>query len=251
MNKKYNIVNFKNSDSFIDYLFYIIIILFLIIYLIYITYIYEIDNNIDTILIKSNNIENFNNNIQQKDQKIPTIEKLKKENEDLLSINNNIEKKLTEQSRALFLSKNYNKIKESSFNNEINFIDADFNSTGLPEIDISEYNVIKTSEDLTKLINSASEFKNIYKVGEVVENPSSYNISKNDICYHHFKDKLSNDPAFEQKYPKCAACKLNNKDWTTTETKTNIEKICLFNPDASEQSGILNLEGCRKICEQN
>jgi len=237
-------MNSKNYNPSIDYFFYIIILLLLLI-TIYFLFKQKYFN------------ESFTNSSIPLSEKKPSPESLleiqnknlKTENEQLINLKTTLNTLLEEQSRGIYLSNNFNKIDENSFLNELSVLDNDFKKTKLPEIDISKYNVIDNEQEFEKLIEQTKTFKNIYKPGDIVTQDSDFNISKNDICYNN----LHNSEEIK-KYPNCMVCSINNpntydvqKSWKNT--KTNINSLCLFNPIASESSGILNYDGCKKLCK--
>jgi hypothetical protein len=124
--------------------------------------------------------------------------------------------------------------------------------------DLSKYifNLFNISCPLNKMrISRVAEmmydpFKNIYKPGDIVNQNSTFNIGKNEICYRN-KDKLLDiDNKFINNYPNCMVCSINdNKDtigWTNTHT--NIDKICLFNTNPEPNSGIPNFDNCKTMC---
>jgi hypothetical protein len=58
---------------------------------------------------------------------------------------------------------------------------------------------------------------------------------------------------FKEKYPQCMVCNIvSDKDLTDSDTwkntKTNINEVCLFNPNSKKNSGIPNLNQCKKMC---
>jgi hypothetical protein len=167
-----------------------------------------------------------------------------------------LEDSMRKQARALFLANNYYKIDNSSFNNEVSFINDDFVDIRLPASDFSGKTLISSQQEWNDLISKANGYKNLYKPGDVVIKPSEYNISKDTICYKDYETHLSNDPNFKKKYPECMVCSVNpDADYKNTKswknTKTNIHKVCLFNPNAPADSSILNYDGCRKLCALN
>ena len=256
MNKKYNIINSKSCNVSIDHFFYIIILLLII----YLVYLIIFNNNLkinesfsDVLLISPEKIET-------KKEIAPTpltseqlIVNLKVENEELITLKNKLGSLLEEQSRGLYLSSNYNKVDVNSFNDELDYVNTYFNDTKLPEINISSYNVINNEQKLNTLLNEAKTFKNIYAPGEKVLKSSNFNITKDDICYNRYKGKLAGDKNFIVNYPDCMVCSVNDTnsyehDNSWKNTKTNIKEVCLYNPTAETNSGILNYDGCKKIC---
>jgi hypothetical protein len=164
-----------------------------------------------------------------------------------------LEESMKKQARALYLSNNYYRIDDSSFNNEISFINDDFVDIRLPQNDFNGKVLINTTSEWNDVLSKANSYKNLYKEGDVVIKPSEYNISKDAICYKDYETHLANDPTFKQKYPECMVCSVNpDTDYKNTKswknTKTNIHKVCLFNPNTSNDSTILNYNGCKNLC---
>jgi len=165
-----------------------------------------------------------------------------------------LENVVKKQERSIYLSNNYYKIDDTSYINELNFINNDFMDVKLPSMDFKNKKIIESEKELNDYINKCSEYKNIYKVGDVVLKSSDDNITKDDICYKDHANKLSVDPEFKQKYPECMVCSVNpESDYSNTKswknTKTNIQKVCLFNPVSSSDTSILNYDGCKKLCK--
>jgi len=206
----------------------------------------------------TNNSNITSANLTTSENTKPTIEQLldqaKFKNIELSLSKEILEETLKKQKRALYLSKRYNKIVNSSLTDEIDFINIDFEDIQLPTSDFENKQLISTQKDLNDLISEVKEFKNIYKVGDIVTQKSDYNISKDNICYKDHSKFLKQDPNFQKKYPECMVCSVNpeqsykdTKSWKNT--KTNIKKICLFNPDSNSNSDILDYNGCAKMCK--
>jgi hypothetical protein len=164
-----------------------------------------------------------------------------------------LEESMKKQARATYLANNYYRIDDSSFNNELAFINDDFVDIRLPENDFNGKILVKTTSEWNDVLAKANSYKNLYKEGDVVIKPSEYNISKDTICYKDYETHLANDPTFKQKYPECMVCSVNpDTDYKNTKswknTKTNIHKVCLFNPNTSNDSTILNYNGCKNLC---
>lgn len=181
------------------------------------------------------------------------LQLFKTQNNTLKMSKDALEDSIRKQARALFLANNFYKIDDSSFNNEVNFINDDFADIRLPESDFNNKTLISTQQDWNNLLTKASGYKNLYKPGDVVIKSSDYNISKDTICYKDYETHLSNDPSFKTKYPECMVCAVNpDADYKNTKswknTKTNIHKVCLFNPNAPNNSTILNYTGCKNLC---
>lgn len=269
MNKKYTIVNSSLNDSemCVDYFFYIVIII-LIIYLI-------------TQYVLSDYKDNFNSNINENfsnDSSIDTtaeskpivgiktssevktqpnlelqLQEIKLQNDALKMSKEALEESIKKQERALFLAHNYYRIDDDSFNNEVAFINGNFSDIRLPESDFKNKILISGITDLNKLMQRTSQYKNLYKVGDIVLHSSDNNISKDDICYKDYSANIKKDEDFKKKYPECMVCSVNpESDYKNTpswkNTKTNIHKVCLFNPNAPNDSTTLNYSGCKKLC---
>ena len=164
-----------------------------------------------------------------------------------------LEESMKTQARALFLANNFYRIDDASFNNELTFINDDFVDIRLPKSDFKGKTLISTTAQWKDLLTKANSYKNLYKPGDVVIKPSEYNISKDTICYKDYETHLANDPNFKKRYPECMVCSVNpDADYKNTKswknTKTNIHKVCLFNPNAPNNSTILNYDGCKKLC---
>ena len=248
---KYNIVNSNSimDKSNIDYFYYIIILilLFYTIYLIISLIFYQksikgIDENFANSTKPNTNTKTIKPEI--------TMESLKSQNNYLTDLKDNLEKTLDKQSRAIYITKNYLKVDESSYDNELNYLNSVFNDTILPSAILDEKILINTRSQLQTLIDESKNFKNLYKEGDMITNPSTFGIEKNDICYNKIDSDNMEDTI--QKYPECMVCSINDKNykdynsWKTT--KTNIKEVCLYNPNAGANSDILNYDGCKKIC---
>jgi hypothetical protein len=163
-----------------------------------------------------------------------------------------LEDKIKAQARAYYISSNFDKIDEKSFNG-VNFIANKFNSDGYPQMNLKNYKIVKNQKDLNKIIDTVKTFKNNYKPGDIVTDNSSFNIDKDNICYRTDGKPMELTKEFKQKYPQCMVCNTVDKSdlehsdsWK--HTKTNINEVCLFNPESKTDSGILNLAGCKKVC---
>lgn len=164
-----------------------------------------------------------------------------------------LEENMQKQARSLFLANNFYKVDDGSFNNELTFINDDFVDIRLPESDFKGKVLISTPAQWKDLLAKANSYKNLYKPGDVVIKPSNFNISKDTICYKDYETHLANDPNFKKKYPECMVCSVNpDEDYKSTKswknTQTNIHKVCLFNPNAPNDSTILNYNGCKNLC---
>ena len=203
----------------------------------------EIENKTKTPL----QIASPNFNIEQE------LQEIKIHNDALLKEKNVLEEKMKKQSRSVYLSNNFYKIDDSSFNNQVSFINDNINDVRLPESEFTNKKLIKTQQEWNNILKKANDYKNLYKVGDVVIKPSDYNITKDDICYKDHKQIMSSEPDFKTKYPECMVCSVNPEtDYKNTKswknTKTNIHKVCLFNPSTSTNSSILNYDGCKNLC---
>ena len=285
MNKKYTIVNSNLNDTefCIDYFFYIVIFI-LAIYLVIqfmstnykdksslLNENFESKSAIDSTAqaqaatsTSSQNIANIkiegNFSFSTPTESVPQILTLEQQLQEAKTSNNilkmskeTLEESMRKQARALFLANNYYKIEDSSFNNEITFINNDFADIRLPTSDFNGKNLIKTQQEWNNLLANANGYKNLYNVGDIVIKPSESNITKDTICYKDYETHLTNDPNFKKKYPECMVCSINpDADYKNTKswknTKTNIHKVCLFNPNAPANSTILNYDGCKKLC---
>jgi hypothetical protein len=205
---------------------------------------------------KKMNMVSTNSIVEQR----PTIEQLyqqlKSKNTILSDSNSHLEKSLKEKERAIYLSKFYNKIDEKSFNNEVDFINTNFATTILPTAELTGKKIISNQNELSNVLNEVKTFKNMYNVGDIVTQNSDFNITADNICYADHMDKLAADPEFKKKYPNCMVCSVNpesNYKFTNSykNTKTNINKVCLFNPNASANSDEFNYDGCAKVCSVN
>jgi len=199
---------------------FIIIIIFLSLYLI-------------SLIYNSNNPENFNT--------ISDIDKLKTQTKELENI-------INQQNRAIMLGRDYNKVSEFDYNS---FIQTDFDDIQLPSSTLMNKRLITNNSDLANIITQANNFQNLYKVGDIVSKNSSFNISKDDICYKDISKDLKTSSAFKSKYPSCLVCSVNNNYKNTNSyknTKTNINKVCLFN-DVPPDNSIPNKSECVRLCK--
>jgi len=184
------------------------------------------------------------------------LQEFKSTNNALKMSKETLEESMRKQARALYLANNFYRIDDSSLNNEVSFINDDFVDIRLPESDFNGKTLVSTQQEWNDLLTKANGYKNLYKPGDVVIKPADYNISKDTICYKDYETHLSNDPNFKKKYPECMVCSVNpDTDYKNTKswknTKTNIHKVCLFNPNAPNDSTILNYNGCKNLCSLN
>lgn len=180
------------------------------------------------------------------------INRLVIENEELNLSKSKLEDDIKNQARAYYISSNFDKIDSESFKG-MDFIAKRFDSDGYPQVNLKNFKVIKNQEQLDDVVNEVKTFKNYYKAGDIVTDNASFNIDKNNICYRADGKPMKLTKAFLKKYPQCMVCStVNKKDLADSDswedTKTNIESVCLFNPDSKKDSGIPNLEGCKKMC---
>ena len=192
----------------------------------------------------------LNSNIKTP-QKI--MEDLKEKNKELGIIKDTLENKLIEQSQAIYLSQNFNKVDSSSFNDELTYLLVEFADTKFPELDMKDKKIIDTQTELNTVLAEAKEMKNFYKPGDIVNTSSTFGITKDDICYRHNNKPIKPTPEFMKKYPNCMVCAIeDDKNLTDTQgwknTKTNISKVCLYDPNSTPKSGIPNLAQCKTFC---
>ena len=263
MNKKYQILNStSNQDCTIFYILYIVLIL-VIVFIIYKIF-FNFTKTEGYALLNSkklssgqimNELKEKNNELNSKKPSSEQImNELKEKNNELNNLKSTLQNKLEEQSNAIYMSQNFNKVDSSSFDDELTFLLADFANTKLPEIDLNEKKILDTNAELNAVLNSAATMKNFYKPGEMVLSDSTFGITKNDICYRHNGIPIKPNSNFMEKYPNCMVCSVEEQDilknsnaWNNT--KTNINKVCLYNPTAETNSGIPNLSQCQKFCE--
>ena len=244
MSKKYQIVN-SNSNSNIECTFF---------YLLYIVLFFVIILIIYKIIYSFNKTESFENLITSNEINSQQIfQELKDKNKELANIKNTLQNKLLEQSQAIYISNNFDKVDESSFNSELNFILIDFANTKLPEIDISNKKIIETQSEFDGILAEAENMKNFYKPGDIVNKNSTFGITKNDVCYRYDNKLIKPTTEFIKQYPNCMVCEVENNDNVENSsgwkhTKTNISKVCLYDPNAKSDSGIPNLTQCKNFC---
>ena len=178
---------------------------------------------------------------------------LQSKNDELMNMKNTIQNKLQEQTQAILISQNYDKVDSSSFDDELSFLLVDVANTQLPSIDIQGKKIVQTQSELYDVLGEATRMKNYYKPGDIVTANSTFNIGKNDICYRSNGKSIKLDSNFISQYPNCMVCSVesennleNSNAWTNT--KTNINKVCLYNPKAEANSGIPDLKQCQQFC---
>jgi len=243
--------NNKNNNNYFSINILYLVLFCAIIYLIY-KFIYS-----------KNKTEHFENSLLAKnpllakstltDTNPELIKQLKESKVEINSLRDKILKRIEEHDKATYISKNFNKINPDSFDQELEYIDLYFKNNNLPTTDLARYKIITSQGDLEKLIFEASTFKNIYKPGEIVNTNSTFDIDKNKICYQNKNILLKNDPNFILNHPECMVCSINppetyDKTNSWFNTKTNIKEVCLFNSNSSPNSGIPNLDDCKKFC---
>jgi len=182
------------------------------------------------------------------------VQTLQEKNKELNFIKDSLNKKIQAQTQAIHIANNYNKVDPSSYNDQLQFILTDVSNTKLPEMDLESKQLIKSKLDLDTTLIKAENMKNYYKPGEIITSNSTFEITPNDICYK-FNGKNSE---IMKKYPSCMVCQISSlpssklKDsieWK--DTRTNISKVCLFDPNANPNSGLTgipNLAQCKEFC---
>jgi ABC-type maltose transport system permease subunit len=242
MNKKYKIVN---SNSYEDYtIFYVlyIVLFFVVIFIIY------------KIILNFNQSESFVNiENEKKLSSEQLLLNLQEKNNELNNFKNTLEEKLNQQALAVYVNQNFNKVDSSSFNDELSFLLADFANTTLPEINMKGKYLIQTQSEFNNVLAEANNMKNIYQPGDLVTTNSTFNLTKDDICYRSNGKPIKANQNFMNKYPNCMVCSVegekNLKNTATwNDTRTNINQVCLYNPSAEANSGIPNLEQCQQFC---
>jgi hypothetical protein len=240
MNNKYYIVNSNEPKFCIDYLFYIIILIF-VIYLII-----NFNNNYE----KENFEEDNGINLLNKDE---LYKQCSLSNDFILKKNKELENKINEQNRAIFINKHYNKIDENNFNNELFY--KYFENVSFPQINLNNKVLINSVEDLNKIKDDMRNYKNIYKVGDIVNQPSTENISSDDICYKDYDMNILDNQNLKKNYTNCMVCSINSpenykNDISWEKTKTNIKDICLYNINSEDNSLIPNYNKCKQLCKK-
>jgi hypothetical protein len=237
MKNKYYIVNSSESKFCIDYLFYIIILIF-VIYLVF-----NLINN-----DKKENFEEVNANISLNKEEL--YKQCTLDNDFIIKKNKELEKKIKQQKRSFYIKNNYNKI--DNYNNDSFY--KYFENITLPKININNKKLINSESDLQKIKNAMINFKNIYKVGDIVNKSSSENISADDICYKDYDMNIKSNQDLKNKYTNCMVCSINSSedyknDNSWKKTKTNIKDICLYNVNSEDNSLIPNYNKCKQLCK--
>ena len=271
MNKKYEILNSKSEDDCtIFYILYIVLI-FVVIFIIYkIIYNFTYSERFNNLLELEKYNGNDNDNLQNIYEPFTTsnttsnptlnmthsneiLQELIEKNNQLTNIKNTIQDRLEKQSNAIYISQTYDKVDSSSFDDEMIFLLYEFSNTKFPEIDTDNKKFIQTQPELESVLSEAKLMKNFYKPGDIVTVNSTFGISKNDICHRHNGKLIKPTEEFLQKYPECMVCSVESENnvydtnsWKNT--KTNIDKVYLYNPAAESNSGIPNISDCQKFC---
>lgn len=173
--------------------------------------------------------ENFDNLDNSK-----LLQELKASNKELQNIKSELEIESKNKERLNFLSQNFNKI--------VDIKNLTINDVTYPQIDLNKWKIISDSTELKNLVISAKTFKNIYKVGDIITLNSDYLIDKKQICYGNGADELI--------YPECMVCSIDDEgiDWKNKISKTNINKVCLFDTNIKSTSLVPNLLECQTMC---
>ena len=249
MSKNYQIINSNtdlnsSNECTIFYLLYIVLF-FVIIFIVY--------KIIFCFCQKKEKFENIGTTPSTVMSSQQTLQYLTEKNNELNTIKNTLENKLLEQSQAIYLSQNFNKVDSSSFNDELSYLLVDFADTKFPEIDMSKKKIINDQSELDIVLSDAKNMKNFYKPGDIVTASSTFGITKDDICYRQNNKPIKPTPEFMKKYPNCMVCSIeDDKNLHDTigwkNTKTNISKVCLYDPKATIKTGTPNLEQCKNFC---
>jgi hypothetical protein len=213
----------------------------------------EIIKSLDLDLGNKSNSSGEPNNVKKNIIPGKIISRLVDKNNELEAIKNIIEDKLKEQSQAIYISENYNKINSNSWEDELSFLLVDLTNTRFPEINMDGKKIVNSQDELNTVMSEVKEMKNFYKPGDIVTANSTFGITKNDICYRADGKPIKANKEFMSKFPDCMVCSVeNSKQLTNTDTwkntRTNINKVCLFNPAAESNSGIPNLKQCQNFC---
>ena len=258
MDKFYSYENFNdnsNNNKLFDYLFYIVIFILVIFVIV------KMSKYDDLEKIKYDVIDNFQivtPNVDRDtycNQLDKTVDFYKKENNDLKKTINQI--KINE-----LISKNYVKYSDA-LDPQNTLFNENYVLDGIPNTAFS-YNdknnfIINNEFKLNKYIIDTKNFKNIYKPGDIVDKPSSFNIGVKNICFSNIDQ---ND--VKNKNLQCMVCSVNKTNYSNPndkadpdneylksdswkKTKTNINKICIFNNDTTDPN-VLNYEQCKNFC---
>ncbi len=249
MSKNYEIINSNSNltnseECTIFYLLYIVLF-FVIVFIIY-----------KIIFYSNSKKEKFENVITTPSTIMSsqeTLQYLTDKNKELNTIKDTLENKLLEQSQAIYLSQNFNKVDSSSFNDELTYLLVDFADTKFPELDMGNKKIIESQSELNNVLSEAKGMKNFYKPGDIVTTSSTFGITKDNICYRQNNKPIKPTPDFMKKYPNCMVCSIeDDKNLMDTpgwkHTKTNISKVCLYDPNATSKTGTPNLAQCKTFC---
>ena len=253
MSKKYQILNSNiesNSDECTIFYILYIVLFFVIIFIIYkIIFCFGYPKE------GFANVPSTTTNTQKPKVKSPSdvMKELADKNKELTTIKDTLENKLIEQSQAIFLSQNFNKVDSSSFNDQLSYLLVEFADTKLPELDMGDKKIVNTQTELDTVLAQSKNMKNYYSPGDIVNSSSTFSITKDDICYRHNNKPIKPTPEFMKKYPNCMVCAIeDDKNLTNTQgwknTKTNISKVCLYDPKATPKTGTPNLAQCKTFC---
>jgi len=251
MSKKYQIINSNTDSNCLDEctIFYIlyIVLFFVIIFIIYkiIFGFYQKKEKFENV----SQIPSISSTITSQE----ILHDLTEKNKELNTIKDTLENKLIEQSQAIYISNNFNKVDSSSFNDELSYLLVNFSGTKFPEFNMDNKKIINNQKELDIIMTESKNMKNIYIPGDIVTSNSTFNISKDDICYRYNNKPIKPTLEFMTKYPNCMVCAVednnNIKDtlgWK--HTKTNISKVCLYDPKATDKTGTPNLAQCKSYC---
>lgn len=206
----------------------------------------SVDNIDNFISLNKNNIKSENDKLELK------YDKLIIKNKELNISKDRLTNKIKDQEREFYISSNFDKIDDESFD-DLHLISRNFNSNGYPQINLKNYKVVENNKQMAQVIDKAQTFKNIYAAGDIVDDNSSFNITRDNICYRTDGKPMKLTKEFKKKYPQCMVCNIiPNDDLKDSDswrnTKTNINEVCLFNPDSENNSGISNLKECKNMC---
>lgn len=245
MDKKYRIVNLNYDDNCVIFNILYIVLIFVIIFIVY------------KIIYNFYYRENFENiSTKKKLTSDQILQELKQKNNELTEIKNTLQNKLKEQSIAVYISDNYDKVDSSSFDDELSYLLLNFANTKLPSINMEAKTVIQSQSQLNSILSEARNMKNFYNPGDIVTKDSTFGINKHDICYRSNGKPIKTESVFMEKYPDCMVCSVENPEnlynsgaWNTT--RTNINQVCLYNTNSEDNFGVPNLEQCQNFCGLN
>lgn len=217
------------------------------------------EDNFETFKLSNLPIKNKNNININNEQTLTEQQTLETEYNQLLIKNKelNLSKEklkdeIKQQARNHYISSNFDKIDKESVQ-DLDILNKHFDPEGYPQINLKNYRVATNKTQMENIINEAQSFKNIYNPGDIVTDNSSFNITRDNICYRSNGKPMKVTKDFKEKYPQCMVCNTISQDelkdsdsWRNT--KTNIKEVCLFNPNTTNNSGIPNLDQCKKMC---